>query len=189
MGVIAPPSLSPINSGSSESVSFGPPIDAIQTGVKHFRPLKTVANEERIATPDLMVHLDIERVGIFHPDCGTLKIICKACDRRCRHETENPFGNGTDPVRRDDVTGKGLPARAIGIAGAWIINDLRRRQPQRRAQVTVAEIHRWNRRPGHIAAPIADRLIVSKEECFVLHDRPAERESVLVVNRVCLAGC
>src|SRR5262249_22307692 len=84
---------------------------------------------------------------------------------------------------------KRLPARAIGISGARIVNDLwPRGESERRAEVTVSEIHRRNVRSRYISAAVADPLIIPEEEGFVLNDWPTERESELVVNSVRFAG-
>src|SRR5262249_16185655 len=84
---------------------------------------------------------------------------------------------------------KRLPARAIGISGARIVNDLwPRGESERRAEVTVSEIHRRNVRSRYISAAVADPLIIPEEEGLVLNDWPTERESELVVNSVRFAG-
>ena len=129
MCVIESACLSPVDTRSSESIPFGPAVDAIEAWVKYLRPLKTVSDEERIVVANLMVDLDIERFGIFRADCGALKIVGEPWERRCGHKAENPFSNGTDAVSGNDVAVKRLPARAIGIPGARIVNDLWRREP------------------------------------------------------------
>ena len=131
-----------------------------------------------------MIHLNVKRIGILDPDCGALKVVGKPRERRRGRQTENPLSNGADAVRRNNVAGKRLPPGSIGIAGGRIINDLRRREPECRAEVTVSEIHRRNAGSGYISAAVSDPLIVSEEESFVLNQWPTERESELVVNGV-----
>src|SRR5262245_35488639 len=109
-----------------------------------------------------MVNLDIERFGVFLADCSALKVVGKPWECRCGNKTENRFRDRADAVRRNDVALKRSPAGAIRIAGERIVNDLRRRERERRAQVTVSESHRWNARSGYISATVADSLIVSE---------------------------
>src|SRR5215470_7966517 len=94
-----------------------------------FGPVETISDEERIVVANLMVDLDIERFGIFHADCGALKVVAEPWERRRRHKAENPFSNGADAFRGNDIALKRLTARAIGIPGARIVNDLWRREP------------------------------------------------------------
>src|SRR5262249_32380308 len=122
--VIESACLSPVDTRSSESIPFGPAVGAIEARVKYLRPLKTVSDEERIVVSNLMVDLHIERFGIFRADCGLLKVVGEPWERRRGHKAENFFSDGADAVSGNDVAVKRLPARAIGIPGSRIVNDL-----------------------------------------------------------------
>src|SRR5262245_8345192 len=101
MRVIKSACLSPVDYCPSESIPFGPAIDAIEARVKYLGPLETISDEERIVAANLMVDLDIERFGIFHADCGALKVVGEPWQRRRGHKAENSFSNGADAVWRN----------------------------------------------------------------------------------------
>src|SRR5262249_24988676 len=145
---------------------------------------KVVANEKRVGGVDVMVDLHVKGVGIFNTDGVGLIVVCKTGTGRRSDVAEKFLGNRTDTVVRNNVPFKRLPACTVGVAGAWIIDDLRRRQIERGAQIARAEIHRWDRGSRRISAPVPERLIVSKEECLVFDDWPTERETILIVDGV-----
>src|SRR5207244_1507685 len=99
----------------------GPAISAVETGIIYLGPLEAIAYEERIVAVDLMIHLDVKGIAVLHADRCFLVVSAESRKSGRGYETQYFFRDGTDPIWWNDVAGKGLAARSIGITRARIV--------------------------------------------------------------------